>query len=39
VLELLPTATFIALSPFVGPEEAVAVANERPQRRASAARS
>jgi AcrR family transcriptional regulator len=39
VLELLPTATFIALAPFVGPEEAAAVANERPMRRAGAAQS
>ena len=36
VLELLPTATFIALSPFVGSEEAAFVANGRSLRRTSA---
>lgn len=34
LLELVPTATFIALAPFVGAEEAVTVANERSRRRA-----
>jgi AcrR family transcriptional regulator len=33
LLELLPTTTFIALAPFVGAEQAVAVANERSRRR------
>ncbi|HYJ00367.1 MAG TPA: helix-turn-helix domain-containing protein [Thermoleophilaceae bacterium] len=34
LLELLPIATFVALAPFTGVEEAAAVANERPRRRA-----
>jgi len=33
LLELLPIATFIALAPFTGVEEAAAVANERSRRR------
>jgi AcrR family transcriptional regulator len=28
LLQILPTATFVALAPFVGPEEAIAVANK-----------
>jgi AcrR family transcriptional regulator len=36
LLELLPTVTFVALAPFVGPDEAVAVANERSRRRVQA---
>lgn len=31
--QLLPTATFIALAPFVGSEQAVTIANEGPRRR------
>jgi AcrR family transcriptional regulator len=33
LLELLPIATFIVLTPFVGPEKAVEIANERSRRR------
>jgi AcrR family transcriptional regulator len=36
LLELLPIVTFVALAPFVGSDEAAAVANERARRRVSA---
>lgn len=34
LLELLPLTTYIALAPYIGAEQAAAVANERPRRRA-----
>jgi AcrR family transcriptional regulator len=36
LMELVPVATFMALAPFVGPNEAAAVANERSPRRSRA---
>jgi AcrR family transcriptional regulator len=38
LLELLPIVTFVALAPFVGSDEAAAVANERSRRRVPASR-
>jgi AcrR family transcriptional regulator len=39
LLELLPIITFVALAPFVGSEEAAAVANERSRRRVAVSRA